>query len=174
MNVPQAVFSNAVVTAAASGGTEVVHHLIQQGADVNCEAEFLGTVTTLLVAAIASDALDGLQKAQLLIAHGAEMNAPAMGYSNALQMLLHCKVPYFALVECLLDAGMDTDAPSAPNGAGTSSEMAVQHYRQDEAQREAWKDIILLLRRNGAVFFEGDLDFLLQQTWFLDTLTADC
>lgn len=167
-------YREALMAAAASGTIETMISLIEQGVDVNAEANFLGSISTPLAAAVSSHTEDNFQKAQLLLMHGANANVATIGYSNILQMYLDCKDPNPLLAKALLDSGIDVNAPSGPAGHSTAVEIALQHYQQEEkGMWIIWQDIIMQLHRGGAILNDEDFETLLQYPWFIEGLTID-
>lgn len=87
------VLHEGLVAAAAGGDIETVIDPIEKGADVSAGANFIGTKSTALVAAVNSE-IDDEIKVEHLLAQGANTHVRALGYTNVLQMFLDCKASY--------------------------------------------------------------------------------
>lgn len=163
----------ALMEAAAVGTVETMLDLIEKGADVNAQVEFLGSESTPLVAAICTSTEDCLQKIQLLVLHGADIHVSALGYSNVLQLHLDCKDPSPGIVMYLLNSGLDANTPSGPAGKGTAMEIALRRGLLNLYVGHGWRSVIVLLQRAAADISDEDFETLLQFPWFMEGLTAN-
>lgn len=169
-----ALLCEMLMSSAAYGDIATLINAIERGADVNSEAAFLGGISTPLAAATISNDIDDLDKMQFLIAHGADVNSPVLGYSNVLQLALDYKPPIIPLIECLLNAQVDINAPSGPHGCGTALEITFRRFNYSDPEDECyWQEIITLLCRNGALPCDDDMERLAQFPWFLEAMSAD-
>lgn len=167
---PNEAETTPMIAAVSSEGSEslsLIQLLQGSGADVNREGQYLGMISSPLVAALRSDTELTLEKVQFLVRHGARLNDFALGYSNSLQMFLDSDAVDSFVVEYLVNAGADVNAPPAMNDQGTASEIAIRQYREcNNDHKEMWMNIILLLYRHDATFTAPDFEFLFEEPRF--------
>lgn len=133
--------------AAFCGREEIIHLLLQNGADVNCPARGRGGVTPLQAIcgwkAKFSDRPKKMRIIKLLLDRKANINAaPAWDHGlNALQVAAF--VGDLEVAEFLVDRGADVNAPACKYGGATALVTAV---------RKPQVEIVQLLLEKGAVF----------------------
>jgi hypothetical protein len=119
-----------LVTAAESDGVEAMLELLKTTFDFDLNKEPFEKLpapqTTL-----SAHTLSELPKIQILLAHSAKLDAPALQYSNALQLYLDRKVPYVPVLEYLFKSGVSANAPIGLYRNRVVSDFAGWHHVQD-------------------------------------------
>lgn len=142
INAEGGEFGNALQAAVQGGHTQVVHRLIQSGANVNLEGGRFGN--SLQAAAFQGDE----QTVQLLLDQGANITADSGYYGNALQAASF--EGHERIVQLLLDRGCDVMIYGGYYG-----------YALHAASREGREQVAQLLIRKGAdVNARGEEDYV--------------
>lgn len=142
-----------IQAAAWRGRGEIIHILLQNGADVNCPARNSGGVTPLqAVICLHSDPLESATKLsiiRLLLQHGANINAaPAWNFGfTALQAAAF--VGNVQVANFLISQGADVNAPACRYGGGTALSLAARERHTEMVE--------FLLKAGAAVSANGVL-----------------
>jgi hypothetical protein len=119
-----------LVTAADSDGVESMLDLLKTTFDFDLNKEPFENLhipqTTL-----SAHTLNELPKIKSLLAHSAKLDAPALQYSNVLQLYLDRKVPYVPVLEYLFKSGVNVNAPIGLHRNRVVSDFAGWHHVQE-------------------------------------------